>query len=316
MPDIWMDVDADLSEVPVNIFPLIDDTDFKTIEDAVTYNATGMALFWHFVTCAGAYTVTGVTPTTGGNYDWTDQGTAGIYTIKITASGGASINNDTEGVGWFTGKATGVLAWRGPTIGFRRAALNDMFIEGSTASTNFEDSYDGTGYVGGTIVKQADVTKWQAQTALAVVNCSPVCTLGAAQAAYAPAKAGDAMTLANDAITASKFDESTAFPLAFVDSGVTAVARVGADSDTLETLSDQIDTKASVSDILDHALVDHLTAGTVGNYIAQSGADMEVVGNQLILKIGATTIKTYDLTDANGDPTMTDVYERTTYVAP
>lgn len=49
------------------------------------------------------------------------------------------------------------------------------------------------------------------------------------------------VTLADDAITASKFDESTAFPLAAADSGSTYVARTGADGDTLETLSDQID---------------------------------------------------------------------------
>lgn len=125
-----MDVDTALSEVPVNIAPLIDNTDFKTIEDAVAYNAAGMALNWHFVTTAGAYTLTAVTPTTGGNYDWTDQGAAGIYTIEIPASGGASINNDTEGFGWFTGVATGVLPWRGPTIGFRAAPLNDALVDG------------------------------------------------------------------------------------------------------------------------------------------------------------------------------------------
>ena len=49
------------------------------------------------------------------------------------------------------------------------------------------------------------------------------------------------VTLANDAISAGKFDESTAFPLKSADTGSTAVARTGADSDTLETLSDQID---------------------------------------------------------------------------
>jgi hypothetical protein len=47
--------------------------------------------------------------------------------------------------------------------------------------------------------------------------------------------------LADDAITNAKFDESTAFPLKSADTGATAVARTGADSDTLETLSDQID---------------------------------------------------------------------------
>ena len=44
MADIWMDVNVALAEVPVNIMPLIDDTDFKSIEDAVTYNQAGMAL--------------------------------------------------------------------------------------------------------------------------------------------------------------------------------------------------------------------------------------------------------------------------------
>jgi hypothetical protein len=129
MADMYFDVDTALSEVPVNLMPLLDDTDFKTRETAVAYNAAGMDLVWNFVTSAGAFTQTAVTPTTGGNYDWTHQGD-GIYTIEIPASGGASINNDTEGYGWFTGVATGVLPWRGPVIGFRAAALNDALLDG------------------------------------------------------------------------------------------------------------------------------------------------------------------------------------------
>lgn len=134
MPDLWVDVDAALAEVPVNILPLIDDTDFKTIESAVAYNAAGMALKWNFVTTAGAYTQTAVTPTTGGDYDWASQGN-GMYSIEIPASGGASINNDTEGFGWFSGVATGVLPWRGPTIGFRAAGLNDKLIDSAYSTT-------------------------------------------------------------------------------------------------------------------------------------------------------------------------------------
>lgn len=135
MPDIWYDVDTALAEVPVNKVPLIDDTDFKSIEAAIAYNATGLALYWHFVTTAGAYSVTAVTPTTGGNYDWTDQGDAGVYTIEIPASGGASINNDTEGFGWFTGKATGVLPWCSPIYGFRAAGLNNLLIDDAYSTT-------------------------------------------------------------------------------------------------------------------------------------------------------------------------------------
>ena len=52
---------------------------------------------------------------------------------------------------------------------------------------------------------------------------------------------GQAAYISDDAIKAATFDESTAFPLASADTGSTAVARTGADGDTLETLSDQID---------------------------------------------------------------------------
>jgi hypothetical protein len=58
-----------------------------------------------------------------------------------------------------------------------------------------------------------------------------------------------AVEIANDLITAAAFDESTAFPLTSADTGTTAVARTGADGDTLETLSDEI---AAVQSELDN----------------------------------------------------------------
>src|SRR3990172_556581 len=130
MPDLWMDVDINLAEVPVNILPLIDDTDFKSRETGITYDQAGMDLVWNFVTTGGAFTQTAVTPTTAGNYDWTNQGD-GMYTIEIIATGGASINNDSEGFGWFTGFATGVLPWRGPVIQFSPANVVNALVLGS-----------------------------------------------------------------------------------------------------------------------------------------------------------------------------------------
>lgn len=130
---MYVDVDAAVV-VPVNILPLIDDTDFKTIETAVAYNAAGLALKWNFVTTAGVQTQTAVTPTTSGVYDWTHLG-GGMYSIEIPASGGGSINNDTEGFGWFSGVATGVLPWRGPIITFRAAGLNDKLIDSAYDTT-------------------------------------------------------------------------------------------------------------------------------------------------------------------------------------
>lgn len=80
----------------------------------------------------------------------------------------------------------------------------------------------------------------------------------------------DGVVLANDAITAGKFDESTAFPLKSADTGATQVARVGADGDTLETLSDQIDATATaaalatVDGIVDDILLDTAEIGAAG----------------------------------------------------
>ena len=130
---IFIDVDTAVV-VPVNVCPLIDDTDFKTRETAVAYNAAGMDLVWNFVTSAGVVTQTAVTPTTAGVYDWAHAGDA-MYTIEIPASGGASINNDTEGYGYFTGICTGVLAWRGPTICFRASGVNDKLCDSAYDTT-------------------------------------------------------------------------------------------------------------------------------------------------------------------------------------
>lgn len=52
--------------------------------------------------------------------------------------------------------------------------------------------------------------------------------------------AGAAMNLAADAIKAVSYDETTAYPLESADTGSSQVARVGADGDTLEILSDEI----------------------------------------------------------------------------
>lgn len=51
----------------------------------------------------------------------------------------------------------------------------------------------------------------------------------------------DGVKLADEAITSAKFDELTAFPVKSADADATQIARVGADGDTLETLSDQLD---------------------------------------------------------------------------
>lgn len=133
MSDMYIDVDAAVALI-VNKVPLIDDGDFKTREVAIAYNQAGMDLVWNFTTSAGVVTQTAVTPTTAGDYDWTHVGDA-VYKIEITASGGASINNDTEGSGFFSGICTGVLAWVSPIYVFRAAGINDLTIDSAFSAT-------------------------------------------------------------------------------------------------------------------------------------------------------------------------------------
>jgi len=56
---------------------------------------------------------------------------------------------------------------------------------------------------------------------------------------------GDAMALVNDAIKATSYDESTAYPIKSADTGSTRIARTGDNGDTLDTLSIQLDGIAS-----------------------------------------------------------------------
>lgn len=135
MSTIWMDVDTAVT-VPVNVVPLIDDTDFKTIETAVAFNAAGMDLQWNFQTTAGVQTAVSVVPTAAGVHDWTNAGLAkGMYKIELPASGG-TVDNDATGFGWFTGVADGVLPWVGPVIGFRTAIMNAAMVDGSFIDAN------------------------------------------------------------------------------------------------------------------------------------------------------------------------------------
>jgi len=163
-----MDVDTAIT-VPVNLLPLVALTDGYTIDEGIAYNESGMDLNWNFVTTAGVITQTNVVPTTSGDYDWTHVGN-GMYKIELIDTGGASANNDTEGFGWFSGKADAILPFSGPMIGFRAAALNNALVDGgdlldvsvtqlggvAQSATDLKDFAD-TGYDPSTHKAQSDL---------------------------------------------------------------------------------------------------------------------------------------------------------------
>jgi hypothetical protein len=78
-------------------------------------------------------------------------------------------------------------------------------------------------------------------------------------------------SLADDAITSAKFDESTAYPLKAADTGATQIARVGADSDTLETLSDQVDTVIAKTNLIGATTV------TISAPVATAGTGIAIL---------------------------------------
>lgn len=116
--------------IKIILGPCIDDTDFKTREEALTYDQAGMEIDVILEKADGTISTTAVTPTTGGDYDWahTDQG---YYELEIPASGGASYNNDTEGVLHVVGYCTGVLPFRSVAYDIVPIKVYNSLVAGS-----------------------------------------------------------------------------------------------------------------------------------------------------------------------------------------
>ncbi len=110
--------------------------------------------------------------------------------------------------------------------------------------------------------------------------------------------AGGEVELIDDAITAAKYDESTAFALAAADAGATQVARVGADGDTLETLSDQLDVAQTDLDSPDQYKADVSALALEATLTAMKGAGWTV----------ETLHAIYDAIAALGDVTAAEIW--------
>lgn len=181
-----------------------------------------------------------------------------------------------------------------------QAQADAVAISGdTTAADNLEAACDGTGYnVGGGSVVVASVTGNVGGSVASVTGNVGGNVAGSVGSVTA------GVTLADDAITAAKFDEATAFPLTAADTGSTAVARTGADSDTLETLSDQID--ALVNDIMGEA-VEGTTTLKQGLRLMMSALLAKVSGcdvnSPVFRDIGDTKNRITATTDAYGNRT-------------
>lgn len=110
--------------IVVTVGPLIDDTDFKSLETTIAYNAAGMSV--DLIKSSGtASAKVDLTLTTASTNDWTHLGN-GVYEIEITA-----VQNDTEGNLQVVGVCDGVLPFFSPVYTVVPTAVYNSLALGS-----------------------------------------------------------------------------------------------------------------------------------------------------------------------------------------
>lgn len=206
--------------------------------------------------------------------DWANVGSP-TTTLALT---GTSLNSVSGSVGSVAGNVDGKVLGGGAGVLAGVGVQADMQqMDGSaTPVDNLVLSIGSDGHIKANLVQILGTTLtetvagylaaafkkfFNVATPTGTANSLPDAVAGAAGGV---AIVGSEMGLANDAITAGKFDELTAFPLKSADSGSTKVARVGADSDTLETLSDQLDAIQAITDAIDTSAVTVTTSNNAG----------------------------------------------------
>jgi hypothetical protein len=284
-----MEVDVALGEVPVNLLPLLDDMDYKTRETAVAFNAAGMDLVWNFVTTEGVFTQTAVTPTSGGVYDWAHQGD-GMYSIEIPASGGASINNNAVGTGWFTGLATGVLPWRGPTIQLSPANVVNALVNGTVVLSVNATQWGGTA-VGSALVR-GNVIQWTG------TNVTAPDTAGSPKVTLTSGTGTGQISLSSGAVLLQATQTGVTIPtVTTVTNQVTAnVTGISGDATAADNLEAALDGTGGVT--ITAAITGNITGNLSGSVGSVTGAVGSVTG-----AVGSVTGAVGSVTGAVGSVT-------------
>lgn len=201
--------------------------------------------------------------------------------VGVAASVTGAVGSVTGAVGSVTGAVGSVTGNVGGSVGSVTGAVGSVTgnVGGSTASVVGAVG-SVTGNVGGSVGSVTGNVSGSVGSVVGSVG-------GNVDGSVASVTGG--VTLAADAIKATSYDESTAFPVKAADAGATQIARVGADGDTLETLSDQIDTidVSGVADaVWDEAGGDHVAAGSMGKQLADlvpgSPVNLEITNTDLV----------------------------------
>ena len=194
-----------------------------------------------------------------------------------------SLDLDLTGAGQiqFVG-ITGLIDISGATsaavnlYGVSSSITNTSNTPGVTLTDATQTSVDQNAILADTNELQTDWTNAGRLDAILDLVLEDTANLQGNQGNWATATSVD---LNADAIKAVSYDESTAFPIRSDDTGATEIARTGADSDTLEDISDEIaglnnisaaEVNAEVDSALDTALPGSPTAGSVNDYVKRA----------------------------------------------
>lgn len=135
--------------------PCIDDTDFKTLEEAIAYNAAGMDVSLIVEKTDGTTAVTAITLTTAGTSDWTHKD-GGYYEIEITAA-----QNIEEGIAYLRGVCTGVLPFESPRYNIVKANIYDSLVKGTDLLQTDVTQLLGTAWLAPAVAGTPDVNAKQ-----------------------------------------------------------------------------------------------------------------------------------------------------------
>ena len=299
--------------------PCIDDTDFKSLEEAIAYDASGMDVSLIVEKTDGTTAVTAITLTTAGTSDWTHKD-GGYYEIEVTAA-----QNAEEGIAYIRGICTGVLPFESPRYNIVKANVYDSLVKGTDvlqtdvtqlagvaqSLTDLKDLAD-TGYDPVNHKIQSDLiyihgsalTETAGQLAAAFTKLFDVAT--PLLVASDVMRGTDSAALAATALTDVTWTDAKA---AFIDASIAAIpttAMRGTDNAALAAtaLSDAVWTDAKAA-FLDHSiatvdgnvdtLVSRLTAARAGYLDNLSAGAVALASGVDLTKIhGAALTETID----------------------
>lgn len=243
--------------------PLIDDTDFKTLETAIAFNAAGMDVSFYQEQADGTITKTALTLTSGSTQDWTAVGD-GYYSVEITAA-----QNNTECSAWVAGVCTGVLPFESGRFDMVPANVVDALVKGTDALQVHTNEITNNLITSSTIATDAIGADQIAANAIG----SSELAAGAITAAKFGAGAIDATAIADGAIDAATFAAGAINAAAIADGAIDAATFAAGAIDASAIAADAIGslelTTTAVNEIRD-AILDAAMAAELASLPSQT----------------------------------------------